>query len=216
MFAYTHGTRGQTSPWLRQGWQQQLSHGRKGKAVGFPSFPDVALCIQHIFQGKAFQGRFLLSREANCRLLWAGISPWSLTPCYLFSLNRCHQHCWALWSAASSEGPSNTASQCTSDTLTATCRVFSCGCRFSRAGWQSLADLVLLPAATTGFVHQGEDQTPSLQLSFLLQIWTHRCREMRQLIGCPSKITSSHETQDSGKMNFPACSLMGIQAELKH
>lgn len=142
----------------------------RGKLWVSSSFPDVAPCIQHIFQGKAFQGRFLLSREANSRLLWAGISPWYLTPCYLFILNCCHQHCWALWSAASREGPSNTASQCSSDTLTVTCRVFSCSYRFSRAAWQSLADLVLLPAATTGFVHQGEEQTLSLQLSCLLQI----------------------------------------------
>lgn len=108
--------------------------------------------------------------KANSRLLQAGISPWSLAPRYLFSLNRCHQRCWALWLAASRAGPSNDTSRCTSDIHAVSHGVLSRGCRYSKVGRRSLADLVLHPAAATDFVQGGKNQTPSLWLFCLLQI----------------------------------------------
>lgn len=223
MLDYTHCTWGQTSPWLGQGWQQQLCHSRKGKAVGFPSLPDVAPKTRTLHSAYSLQGRFFRRRKSglaktNSRLLRAGISPWSLAPRYLFSLNRCHQRCWALWWAARGASPSNAAARCPSDTHAVPCRALSCGCRYSGAGWGSLEDLLLLPAASTGFVHWDKDQAPpSLWLFWLLQIYIHHRREMKRLTSCPSKIQSCHKIWVSGKPNWKKfCSLRGIQAELKY
>lgn len=122
-------------------------------------------------KGKKPGGFFLLAEvrwpgKASSRLLQAGISPWSLTPHYLFSLNCCHQLCWALWEAASRAAPSSDTFLCTSDIHTVSHGVPPCGCRYSRAGWCILADLILLPAAATDFVLEGK-KTVTSPLTFL-------------------------------------------------
>lgn len=183
-------------------------HCKKGKALGFPAFPGVAskictLCSACFSEeGGCSAVEECWPSEANSRLLQARISPWSLAPRYLFSLNRCHQRCWALWSAASRAGPSNDTSRCASDIHAISHGVLSCGGRYSKVGRRSLADLVLLPAAATDFV-RGEEKkknpTPSLWLFCLLQIEILRHREMKQLKGYPSKTQSCHQVRVSGK-----------------
>lgn len=67
MFNDTHGTRGQTSPRLGQGWQQKLCHGKKGKTLGFPAFPGVAPKIRTLRSAyfSEEEGRFFQRRSAG-------------------------------------------------------------------------------------------------------------------------------------------------------
>lgn len=161
------GTRGQTSPPLGQGWQHRhWCWNKRGKLLVFLFLQMLhrrfVLSAQRISPRKGKKpGGFFLAEEcwpgkASSRLLQAGISPWSLTPHYLFSLNCCHQLCWALWEAASRAAPSSDTFLCTSDIHTVSHGVPPCGCRYSRAGWCILADLILLPAAATDFVLEGK------------------------------------------------------------
>lgn len=125
-----------------RGGSRNSATAKGGKILVFPHFQMLhqrfALSVQHIYPKR--KGFFLMEccpGKANSSLLQAGISPWSLAPHYLFSLNRCHQHCWALWFAASWAGPSNG----TSDIHAISHRVLSCGCRSSKVGrkvWQTL------------------------------------------------------------------------------
>lgn len=182
MFNDTRGTRGQTSPPLGQGWQNRLWCWNKRGKLLVSLFLQVlhqwfGLSAQHISARKVKKpGEVSLAEEcwpgkATSRLLQAGISPWSLTPHYLFSLNCCHQLCWALWEAASQAAPSSDTFLCTSDIHTVSHGELLCGCRYSKAGWWILADLVLLPAAATDFVQEGKkSQPPALWLFCLLQI----------------------------------------------
>lgn len=182
MFNDTRGTQGQTSPPLGQGWQHRLGCWNKMGKLSVFLFLQVlhqrfVLSAQHISPRKVKRpgGFFFLAGEcwpgkATSRLLQARISPWSLTPHYLFSLNCCHQLCWALWEAASQAAPSSDTFLCTSDIHTTSHGVLLCGCRYSKAGWGILADLVLLPAAATDFVQEGKNQSPALWLFCLLQI----------------------------------------------
>lgn len=156
MFNDTHSTRGQTSPQIGQRWQQKLCHCKRRKDLGFPAFPDVAskiciVCSAYLSKEERLFFDGVLARQSqqqpppswdftliSCSSLF--IQPEPLPPALLGSLVRCQLS-----------------------------RPFKWHIRHPRyfppspllrlqvlQGWtQSLADLVLLPAATTGFVRGG-------------------------------------------------------------
>lgn len=220
MFNDTHGTRGQTSPQIRQRWQRKLCHCKRRKDLGFPAFPDVASKICIVCSA-------YLSKEERLFFFWWSAGP--AKPTAASSKLGFHPDLLLLtiylaWTAATSTAglsgslPAEQALQMAHQTST----LFPTESSPAAAGPPRLdaksGRPCSPPRCRNGLCSwRKTKQTPSLWLFCLLQIKTLRRREMKQLIGCPRKIQSYRQIRVSGKPNWKEfCSLSRIQAELKY